>query len=572
MRSIATFAGARLPRGLTARLAGWRTRPSALVWQPTPPVDGDAAIARRLSSGVLLFDGRLVEAGPDTRHPWDITAPDHVWRNELHGHGWLDHAAATPDRAVAEHLIGWVWEWLDRYGDGSGPGWAPQLVARRLTRWIAHSSLLLRGQSQERSARFFRSLGAQTRYLEWRWAETRAGAERIEALAGLVYATLSLEGSQAANRRAIAALGRQVSRIVGDDGAIESRNPEELARILALLVWCARSLEDAGLKPATGHLVAIRHLRPAVKALCHSSGALARFNGGRSGSGIDLASLIEGEDAANIPALDRAMGYLRIAEGPGLLIADGAGQPDDAQAGTVHAGALAFEFSFQGRDIIVNCGSGLGFGLKAGVDARRGPAHSGVELGGRCPGRLRPGKSEHDPARLSCEGKVNARLHHAQDGTWLMGESEQYETWFGLSIERRLRLSKDGTRLSGEDTVLAKTAETRARVAQAFPDADKPCPIRARFHLHPEIEASLALNGNAVALKLPDESRWLMTTDADILLLEPSRYFDETRPKPRATSQIVVGSDLIEYWGRVSWQLERLPDGTTPLQAKAQSR
>ena len=572
MISIATFAGARLPQTLTARLASWRNRPSALIWQPTPPVEGDAAIARRLAGGVLLFDGRLVEAGPDSRHPWEISPPDHVWQNELHGHGWLDHVAATPDRKVADQLSGWVWEWLDRYGDGSGPGWAPDLVARRLTRWIAHSSLLLRGQSAERSELFFRSLGAQTRYLEWRWSETRAGAERIEALAGLVYATLSLEGLQAANGRAIAALGRQASRIVGDDGAIESRNPEELARILGLLVWCARSLEDAELAPATGHLVAIRELRPAVKALCHGSGALARFNGGRSGAGIDLSGLTEGEGTAKIPALDRAMGYLRVAEGAGLVIADGAGQADDSRVGTAHAGALAFEFSFGAQDMIVNCGSGLGFGLKAGVDARRGPAHSGVELGGRCPGRLRPGKSERDPARLSCEGLVNARLHHAQDGTWLLGESEQYQTWFGLSIERRLHLSRDGCRLSGEDTVLAKTAETRAQVARSFPDPDQPCPIRARFHLHPDIGASLALNGNAVALRLPDDSRWLMTTDADLLLLEPSRYFDETRAKPRATSQIVVGSNLIEYWGRVSWLLERLPDGTTPLQAKAQGR
>ena len=60
-----------------------------------------------------------------------------------------------------------------------------------------------------------------------------------------------------------------------------------------------------------------------------------------------------------------------------------------------------------------------------------------------------------------------------------------------------------------------------------------------------------------------------MTTDAEILTIEPSRYHDETRPKPRATSQIVVGSDVLEYWGRISWRLERLPDGTTPLQAKA---
>ena len=566
MRGIGALAGATLPRTMTARLAGWRSRPTALVWQPAPPAEGDPAIARRLAAGVLLFDGRLVETQDPL--PWQIEPPDHVWQDELHGHGWLDHAAASPDTAVRDHLVGWVWDWLDRFDDGADPGWAPELVARRLTRWIAHSALLLRGREASQSDAFFRSLGAQTRYLEWRWRETRPGAERIEALAGLVYATLSLEGQEQANARAIADLGREASRIVGETGGISSRNPEQLARVLTLLDWSARSLEDADLKPSTGHLVAIQRVRPAVQALRHPSGSLARFNGGRSGAGLLQGDLAPRGSTVG-PTPDRAMGYLRIAEGPGLLIADGAGPGDDSQAGTDHAGALAFEFSYEMDEIIVNCGSGLGFGLNAGVDARRGPAHSAVEVGERCPGRLRPGKTERDQAQLTFEGTVGARIHHAQDGTWLMGESEQYCVWFGLSVERRIRLSKDGTKLSGEDTVLAKTAETRARVAKAFPDPAKPCPIRARFHLHPSVEAGMALNGKAVALKLPDESRWLMTTDAEILTIEPSRYYDETRPKPRATSQIVVGSEVLEYWGRMSWRLERLPDGTTPLQAKA---
>lgn len=566
MRRVTAFAGAQLPTPLLVRFAGWRNRPSTLVWQPAPPVTGEPAIARRLAAGVLLFDGRLLESKADL--PWDLPPPDDVWQSALHGHGWLDHAAAASDNSeVWKRLASWVWAWLDRYAGGHGPGWAPALVARRLTRCIAHSGRLLRGQSAERSAQFFRALGAQAKYLEWRWRETPDGAERIEALTGLVYATLSFEGSGKASQIAIRALGQEASRIVPDGGALASRNPEELARILALLVWSARSIEDAEGTPATGHLVAIQRALPIVQALRHPSGALARFQGGRMGTGLPLDELLDRAGRRQPMADEHAMGYARLTQGKSVLIADASMPPSGPFTETAHASPLAFEFSHGPHEIIVNCGPGLAFGPKAGVDARRSRSHSTVEIGKRCSARIRPGPAESDPARFTFTGDVSARTTRGSDGAWLIGESTQYVSWFGLTLERRMHLSADGLRLSGEDTVLATRAETRAKVMAAFPDPDAPCPMLARFHLHPDVKATIALNGRAVALTLSDGSRWLMTSDADRLGLEPSRSYDQTRPNPRATSQIVVGSHILEYWGRAAWSMERLPNDSSPLKA-----
>ena len=568
MKTFGALAGRRLPAHLTARLASWGAQPGALVWQPAPPVTGDLAIARRLANGILLFEGRLVETRE--RLPWELEAPDQVWQDELHGHGWLDHAAAAQDSAIWDHLAAWVWDWIARFGTGDGPGWEPELVARRLTRWIAHSVRLLNAQNAERSELFFQSLGMQARYLDWRWRETRDGAERIEALCGLVYAQLSLEGSGKAAQRAIVDLGREARRIVGADGTIASRSPEELARILALLVWARGSIEDAGLKPAKDHEQVIRQAIPVVRALRHPSGDLARFHGGRPGIGLPLEALTAADTAMPLPE-GPVMGYRHMTQGESLVIADTAPPPGQGYRGSAHASALAFEFSHSGQPVVVNCGPGAGFGVKAAITSRRGPAHSTVELGGRCPARVVAGKGRHNTAILTAEGAVSARTSLDASGAWIMAASTLYESWFGLTVERRLHLRKDGLKLSGEDTALATRAETRAQIAAAFPDPGAPCPLITRFHLHPEVKASLALNGRAVALRLPDGSQWMMTSDADELRLEPSRYFDETRPKPRATSQIVAASHVMEYWGRVTWSLERLPHGTSPLKARTES-
>ncbi len=115
-----------LSRRRAARLACERAAPCALIWHPAPPTAGDPVRARLLARGVLLFDGRLVET--DAALPWDLAPPDAVWSDHLHGHGWLDHAAAADDPRLWAHFEGWIWAWIERHGDGSGPGWRADLV------------------------------------------------------------------------------------------------------------------------------------------------------------------------------------------------------------------------------------------------------------------------------------------------------------------------------------------------------------------------------------------------------------------------------------------------------------
>lgn len=541
-----------LPRGLAARLATWRVRPGALVWQPPPPAGGDAARARRLARGVLLLDGRLVEtAAPQ---PWDLRPPDRAWSDAMHGHGWLDDVAAADDPALWPRFENWVWAWIERHADGSGPGWRADLAARRLSRWIAYSIRLLRGRPPDRSRAFFRAMAGHARYLGWRWREIE-GAARIEALGGLVYATLSMEGAGKAAARAVRLLGREAARVVGPDG-IASRNPEELARILSVLAWSADAIEQAGQQPADGHLAAMRRAGPVVRALTMPGGALARFHGGRDVAGLALP------DAAGEPpaaADGRVMGYLRMAAGEAVLLMDAAPPPRGRHAATAHLSALGFELWLDGKPVIVSSGSGLGFGEGDAVAARRAAAHSTVELAGRSPGRLRPGRGcpgRRGAPRLLVTGDVTLRTGRGPDRHALV-ESTLYADRLGLVVERRLALSADGGRLSGEDTVAAPGAAQRAQVAQLFPESGPPCTVIARFHLHPEVRAEMALAGRAVALTLAGGGRWLMRADTGALALQPSRYYDEARAQPRATMQIVATTELMQYWARIGWTLER---------------
>lgn len=547
----------KLPRRLATRFASMGARPNALVWQPEPPEAGRASAAQRMAESVWLLEGRLVECRAQS--PWHVAPPDAVWRDALHGQGWLDDAAAANDAKIWQTLSEHTWKWLDLYAEGTGPGWAPHIVARRLIRWIAYSAKLLQGRERTASEVFFRALGTQTRYLGWRWHETRAGVERVEALTGLLYAVLSLEGCGVRTDRTVAQLGDQARRIIRPDGSITSRSPEELARILALLVWSRETLEATGLTASSEHVLAIQRAAATVRLLAYPSGTLPRFHGGRSGAHLPLAKLTGMQVRASPGNRDIGMGFLRMTAGSTRLVLDSAQVPMGHDARTGHSSALAFEVHDNAHPVIANCGSGTGFGPDVAIAARRAEAHSTVELGGRGAGQfLAPDKNDRT-ALLSVRGEVSHRHSHERDGQWALAVSKHYVTRLGLQVERRLHLLPDGSRLSGEDTALAIDAPSRAKVSGTFPDPGAPCPMVARFHLHPDVSAARVLSGRGFALTLKDGTLWVLKTDAEDQQILPSQYFDEDRPQPRATSQIVATTRVLDYWGRITWSLERLP-------------
>ena len=107
---------------------------------------------------------------------------------------WLDDLAAVGDARARQVAQRWLWGWIDRYGTGKGDGWTPEAAGRRLIGCIHHALFLLRGVEGDASARFHRALAAQAVFLSRRWQGAAPGLPRFEALTGLLYAGLSLEG------------------------------------------------------------------------------------------------------------------------------------------------------------------------------------------------------------------------------------------------------------------------------------------------------------------------------------------------------------------------------------------
>ncbi|PCH75227.1 MAG: heparinase [Rhodobacteraceae bacterium] len=558
-----TFTGrkARFLNRFYARLSRRQNPATGFVSQPEPRSIGSFARGRQLVAGNLLFAGYLVDVpGMDL---WEINAPDDAFDADRHGFGWLDDLAAVGDAAARGKAQDWLKGWVKTYGAGQGPGWSPDLTGRRVIRWINHAIFLLRGQDSEASNAFFTALTRQTWFLSKRWHAAAPGLPRFEALTGLIYAGLSLEGREDLADPAVRALAHECDTQINEQGGLPTRNPEELLEVFTLLTWAAAALHEAGRGAPPAHTAAIERIAPSLRVLRHADGGLARFHGGGRGLEGRLDHALAASHVKPHHAKGLSMGYARLSARRTSVIVDASAPPAGPASGNAHASTLAFELTSGRRPLIVNCGSGASFGQEWRRAGRATPSHSTLCLAGHSSASLgEPVRGSGLETLIDGPTHVPVEMSEMTDGMRFQGGHDGYNRKFGLTHARTLELAFDGRGMAGEDMLLAMEDADKRRFDAAM-DANTLGGISfdIRLHLHPDVDSAIDLGGAAVSMAQKSGEIWVFRHDGQFeLSLEPSVYLENGRLKPRATKQIVLSGRAMEYATRIRWTLSKAQD------------
>ncbi len=564
-----TARATRLMHRLHARLAALSRPAGGFVSQPEPKSIGLFARGKQLLAGNLLFAGHLVEARGRT--PWEIDPPDAAYAEALHRFGWLDDLAAVGDGRARELALGWVMDWIARYGSGDGPGWTPELTGRRLMRLVNHALFLMRAQDRAASDRFYESLARQTIFLSRRWGAAAPGLPRFEALAGTVYAGLSLIGMEARALPAIRALAQDCAREIDPSGGIATRNPEELLEILTLLIWAAEAIAATDRRLPADLLSAIARIPPTLRALRHADGGLARFHGGGTGLEGRLDHALVASGSRDRPGPGLHMGYARLAAGRTTVIADAAKPPMGRHSRDAHASTLAFELTSGRRPVIVNCGAGGSFGPAWRQAGRATPSHATITVADTSSSRLGKVRGRGEELLMNGPLRVEAEFTPLSDGERLEMSHDGYRRRFGLYHGRTLEISRDGRGLVGEDHLACLSDGDRARFDRALDAfALQGVPFDIRFPLHPDVEAGLDLGGAAVSLALKSGEVWIFRVEGGAAMtLDPSVYLEKGRLRPRRTTQVVLSGRVLDYATRIRWSVAKAQDTPNALRDEA---
>ena len=552
-----------------ARRAARARAATAFVSAPEPHTIGVVARGRQLIAGNFLFSGLLVE-GPQLSI-WDIARDNPTVSDEIQGFAWLDDLAAVGDDRARERAQAWVFDWIKRYGNGRSDGWTPGLTGRRLIRWINHGFFLLRGQDKAAGTLFFQSLARQTLFLSKRWQATAPGLRRFEALTGMIYAGLSLEGMEHHIPLAVAALTEDCQTQIDAHGAIKTRNPEELLEVLSLLHWAVQALTETGHSVPPAVTAAIERIVPTLRALRHADGGLARFHGGGQGLDGRLDAALAASRVRATPDKRLHMGFARLTAGRTTLIADADVPPSGDASADGHASTLGFELTSGRRPLIVNCGSGARFGDEWRRASRATPSHSTMMINGVSSSHISPKKRYRHAEELLIElpTVVQGYTLDTPQSRRLEMSHNGYQPTHGLTHARILRMSVDGRSVDGED-LLTTLDEADKTIFDKIGPAGVAYTVR--FHLHPDVEASLDMGGTAVAMRLKSGEVWVLQHDGQAKLsLSPSVYLQNGRLRPRTTQQVVLSGTAMAYATRVRWSLAKAQDTPNAVRDLVQS-
>lgn len=566
----------RMPRGgPLARRRAWRHLPAEQRWarlvylakrgwfalpfygrllpgcdEPAPRATPPDPWPGRAERGLALVGGSCHFAGQTLESPeplWRPAEAGGAWLRELHAFAWLRDLRAAGSDGARRRARELTQDWLDHHARWSEPAWEPLTLARRLTHWLAQWDFFAASAEHDFRKAVLDSAAAQASHLARSLPGGLAGADLICAVKGLAIAGACLPGGERWLSRALELLTRELPRQILPDGGHIERSPSRHLATLRDLIDVKAMLHAAGRQPPVELEAAIDAMAPMLRLFLHGDGGLALFNGSTAEEALKIDLVLQRAGSRGRPRLSAPeSGFQRLQANRTLVLVDAGAPPPPGQDGLAHAGTLSFELSVGRERLVVNCGAPGAEGGPAVWTAalRSTAAHSTLELGGRSSAEVLPVGLWSGPGLSERPTSVSCRREEAEGSTLLEMSHDGYRAKLRTLHRRRLYLAAAGDDLRGED-----------RLERS--DGCSPASFALRFHLHPDVQASLLQAGEAALLRLPRGAGWRFRASGGQIAIEDSVYWGEERS--RRSQQLVVTGEAGPGTTVVKWALRREP-------------
>lgn len=535
------WAGSPLHRALLAR-----PRPQGLSIAPRDWRPADAEAGRKILAGRFLFAGVAMEIGAGG-DPWDRPSPSHGFAVGLHGFDWMRDLLALGEEGAAEALR-LTLDWRKLFGKWNAFSWSPEVLERRVLHLACGAKAICAGASDLEAGLIAQDLARQARQL-LAVSEGPARAAERACAAALAGAALGGEAGDLLLKHGLVRLVRALPVSVAPDGGHASRCPRAALELLFDLRSLDDALEQRG-RPAPEEMMrAIDRLAGAVRFFTLADGALPELQGGEAGTKAYVAAVRAGENGGGAKPPAARNGYHRL-EGRSLqILADAAAPAPGPWSVTACAQPLAMEVLAQGRRLIA---ASAWSPEAAGPPALRlVDASSTLSISDEpCGEPLRGFRAAAlGPRLVGAYSHVEARRYETEQALWLELAHDGWARRFGLRHERRLYLDLAADELRGEDALVPVKQGEMGEAGRRF------IPFKVRFHVHPDVSASLARDGKSVLLRSgEDDHGWWLRNDAHAADIETGVYFQDG--KPRRTQHIVLrGQARADSGARLRWKL-----------------
>lgn len=531
------FAAGTIPSGI--RLPS--SAPERLLVAPTDLKSADPLEADDLLEGRFSFAGKVVDTG--SRPPFSVEMPSDGFASALASFEWLRHLRTRSDPQTGVFARAAVLSFLRRHKRISGLAWDDRTTIARLSAFLSHSPVILKGADSRFYRRFITLLARHERLLRNRYPAMPKNEVQLKAAIVIAMASLCLDVPERQKRQAAKRLDAALERQILSDGGHIARNPQTLLDILIALLPLRQTFINLE-TPLPKRLVpAIDRIYPALRFFRHSDGNLALFNGAGALMATELAAVLRYDETGGtgFKALPHT-GFQRLEAGGTVILVDSGKALNTELSKTGHAGATAFEMSSGQNRFVINSGQPQAPTEDLFRMARSTSAHSTVSLDDHSSVQF---LRSHYVGFAAIDGisRVDVtRETDAQSGDSLTVGHDGYLHRHGLNCHRTIALSADGRRITGCDSFTQKR--------NLAPDRGDETIAVIRFHLHPKIWA-IKENPSSIFMTAPDNESWLFAAPDFDVELEDDAFFASTAGITRSrqiTVRFKVGGHPECHW------------------------
>ena len=453
---------------------------SGLKAIPKDPRPVNDLRGREIMEGVWRFGAANVTT-PSAHAPWGPPFPNPHIADCIHRFDWLRDVAAQGDSGISRARALCV-SWVDRYGKWEPFAWRASVVADRLINLLSAGPWLLGGLEPQPREEMLDTFARHARHLALSGGEETDPRARLRIYVAQALSAAAMELNDLLEP-ALIGLERECETQILQDGGHASRSPAALAQTMIDLAVVEELLLRLGLNAPAFLTKRLSRMATMLSFFTFPGGGLPPVNGGGDGEdGLSAAALAGHGEIASRFSFARLSGFQRIQAGELTVLMDSGPAPQPQLGGRAHAGVLGIQI-VDGEEVLVTS-----MGANASMEpylrdaARRTPAHSVLTLDGEDAAQFSTCDETGQSAPEGPEG-VTARRLEENDQHLIEGQHAGWRDSHGLLYRRRLYVSRDGARVTGEDTLSRPVAAVTPVSAAKYPYA-------IRFHLHPSVEVA----------------------------------------------------------------------------------
>ncbi len=497
---------------------------------------GDPEKGRWLCSGAFAAEGETLALHGNFWEPVGVGA---LWMTHMHGFDWLRDLKALGGDQARRQARDMAASWMSYYHCWHEDLWRPDLTGRRITNWISHYEFFGASADEDFQDEFFDVLVRQARHLSRTLPGTMHGYPLLQAIRGLIYAGIALQGRENWLVQGLDLLQQQTARQILADGGHVSRSPQILIQALQIYVEIRHALASAGYPVPAQIEQTIDRMAQAARFFRYTDKKMALFHGTQEGNSDMLDAVLTRSNARGkvLRSLPQS-GFERMTLGRTLVMVDAGTPPAWPHDDHVHAAPLAFEMMYGKERIFVSCGTHpLDEDWRDSLRATA--AHNTICLDNRNSAEIRnDGHMGRKPRKTASVREDN------HDAVLLELSHDGYVPLNGVTHRRRLYLGRGGHDFRGEETLSCGVGVSR------------PIDVALRFHLHPRVQVSLIRDGQEALLRLPGGAGWRFIHSIGHIGLENSIYLGDGS-RPRKTKQIVITGQMEQDVVTIKWALQR---------------